>query len=140
MSYTTQQLIEDEIGGHVRLVEALDDDGSGDDTVVAAVCARLITRASAAVDAFLAGRYITPLSPVPALAGEAALVFTCEILFNRRRQGNDEKNPYAARANDLRERLKNIADRKESLDAKEKPAFLPGAIISTPSALQGSSL
>jgi len=138
--YTTQQLIEDEIGGHARLVEALDDDGGGDDTAVAAACARVITRASAAVDAFLAGRYPVPLSPVPALASEAALVFSCELLFNRRRQAADEKNPYTARAHDFRERLKHIADRKESLDAREKPAFLPGAAITTPSALSGSSL
>lgn len=136
--YTTQQLLEDEIGGSARLIEALDDDNDGklDDGVVD----RLLQRASDAVDAFLAGRYVVPLSPVPKLASEAALVFACEILFNRRRQGADEKNPYTGRANDFRQQLKRIADREQSLDARERPAFAPGAIIATPSATQGSSL
>jgi len=138
MPYTTQQLLEDEIGGGARLIEALDDDNDGaiDDGVVA----RLLTRASDAVDAFLAGRYVVPLDPVPPLAAEAALIFACEILFNRRRQGNDEKNPYTSRANDLRSQLKEISDHKKSLDAAKVAAFTPGAVITTPSALEGSSL
>ena len=138
MSYITQQNLEDEIGGHAKLVEALDDTGSG--SLPPGSVDRLTQRASLAVDAFLQGRYITPLSPVPALAAEAALIFACEILFNRRRQALDEKNPYSSRANDFRDRLKRISDREESLDAAERPAFTPGAIISEPSALTGSSL
>jgi phage gp36-like protein len=136
--YITQQLIEDELGGHARLLEALDDDNDGviDDGIVDRLC----QRASDAVDAFLSGRYAVPLSPVPKLAVEAALLFACETIYNRRRQGVDEKNPYTARANELRDRLKRISDRQESLDARERPAFAPGALISTPSVTQGSSL
>ena len=136
--YTTQQLLQDEIGGLGKLTEALDDDGSG--TLDPALVARILQRASDAVDSFLSGRYIVPLSPVPKLAAEAALIFACEILFNRRRQGADEKNPYTTRANNFREELKEISDRKKSLDATERPAFFPGAIIATPSRTQGSSL
>ncbi len=138
MAYTTQQLLEDEIGGNAKIIEALDDDNDGkiDDGVVD----RLLQRASDAVDAFLSGRYVVPLSPIPKLAGEAALIFACEILFNRRRQGVDEKNPYTSRANLFREELKEISDRKKSLDAQERPAFAPGAITATPSKTQGSSL
>ena len=138
--YLVPQQIMDEIGGQARLNEALDDENSGDATVIAATLTRVMQRGCDAVDAFLAGRYVVPLSPVPALAIEAALIFTCEIIYNRRRQSTDERNPYTARANDLRDRLKRIADRKESLDAKDRPAFTPGAVISTASATQGSSL
>lgn len=136
--YIAQQSLEDELGGNARLVEALDDDNDGkiDDGLVARIC----QRASDAVDSFLSGRYAVPLSPVPKLAVEAALIFACEQIYNRRRQGVDEKNPYTPRADDLRDRLKRISDREESLDAKELPAFLPGAIIATPSKTIGSSL
>ena len=136
--YATQQLLQDEIGGVDKLTEALDDDGSG--TLDTDLVNRILQRASDAVDSFLSGRYVVPLSPVPKLAGEAALIFACEILFNRRRQGADEKNPYTSRANGFRDELKEIADRKKSLDATERPAFTPGAIIGTPSKTQSSSL
>lgn len=136
--YTTQQLLADEIGGLNKLTEALDDTGTG--SLDAALVTRITQRASDAVDAFLSGRYVVPLSPVPKLAIEAATVFACEIIYNRRRQGLDEKNPYTGRANALREELKEIADRKKSLDAAERPAFAPGAIVFTPSQMNGSSL
>jgi hypothetical protein len=92
------------------------------------------------VDAFLQGRYVTPLTPVAAIAVEAALVFTIEKIYNRRKQGPNEKNPYEARANEFRERLKRIADRKESLNAQELAAFVPGAVIHRESKLNGSTL
>ncbi|MDE2106827.1 MAG: DUF1320 family protein [Patescibacteria group bacterium] len=136
--YLTQQLLEDELGGHNRLVEALDDNGDGQ--IDAGLVSRICQRASDAVDSFLSGRYVVPLSPVPKLAVEAALIFACEQIYNRRRQGVDEKNPYTARANDLRDRLKRISDREESLDAQEVPAFKPGAVIQRPSAINGSTL
>jgi len=136
--YITVQNLEDELGGAARLTEALDDAGSGhlDQALVNRIC----QRASDAVDSVLSGRYVVPLAPIPKLAVEAAIVFACEIIYNRRRQGVDEKNPYTSRANALREELKGIADRKKSLDAQERPAFLPGAVVSRPSAVNGSSL
>jgi phage gp36-like protein len=138
MAYVTQQLLEDELGGHLRLVEALDDDGDGkiDDGLISRIC----QRASDAVDSFLSGRYIVPLSPVPKLAVEASTIFACEIIYNRRRQATDEKNPYTSRANTFREELKDIADRKKSLDAQERPAFTPGVVIGRESKINGSSL
>lgn len=138
MSYLTQQTVEDELGGEARLREALDDDGDGQ--VEEGLMDRLLNSASLAVDGFLQGRYITPLSPVPALAIEATLIFTLEKIYERRRQGPEEKNPYRERANEMRDRLKRIADREESLDARERPAFTPGAVISTPSKMNGSTL
>jgi len=138
MPYVTQQLLQDELGGLAKLTEALDDDNTGQ--LDSDLVNRILQRAGDAVDSFLSGRYVVPLSPVPKLAVEASLIFACEIIFNRRRQGLDEKNPYTGRANSFREELKDIADRKKSLDAQERPAFTPGAIIGTPSKTQGSSL
>jgi phage gp36-like protein len=136
--YSSQQLLADALGGDAKLIEALDDIGSG--TLDTELVARILTRASNAVDAYLAGRYTVPLDPVPAIAAEAATIFACEIIYDRRRQGLDEKNPYQSRANDFRTELKEIADGKKSLDAVKPPAFTPGAVISECSHLQGSSL
>ncbi len=138
MSYTTPQMIADEIGGWPRLNDALDDDGDGQ--VENGLLDRLIASAGNAVDGFLQGRYVTPLDPVPALATEAALVFTMEKIYNRRKQGPNEKNPYEERADEMRKRLKKISDREESLSATEREAFLPGAVIARESRLNGSTL
>ena len=138
MSYVISQLIADEIGGWPRLNDALDDDGDGQ--VEVGLLDRLMAAASGAVDSFLQGRYITPLNPAPAIAVEAALVFTVEKIYNRRKQGPNEKNPYEERATEMRQRLKKISDREESLDAQERAAFRPGAIIERESRLNGSAL
>ena len=92
------------------------------------------------MDGFLQGRYVTPLNPVPAIVVETTLIFAIEKIYNRRKQGPDERNPYEPRANEFRERLKRIADRKESLDAQELAAFVPGAVIHRESKLNGSTL
>jgi len=136
--YTTQQLIQDELGGLNKLTEALDDTGSGllDPNLIT----RILQRASDTVDSFLSGRYLVPLSPVPKLAVEASTIFACEIIFNRRRQALEQVNPYSARAKEFVAMLKAISDRKQSLDATERPAFQPGAVIHRPSAMEGSSL
>lgn len=136
MSYTTPLQISDEIGGWPRLNDALDDDGDGQ--VEEGLLDRLLSAASGAVDGFLQGRYVTPLNPVPAIAVEATLVFTIEKIYNRRKQGPNERNPYEERATEMRKRLKKISDREESLDAQERPAFRPGAIIEKESRLNGS--
>jgi hypothetical protein len=137
-TYLTSQTVADEIGGWARLNDALDDDGDGQ--VEAGLLDRLVASASSAVDGFLQGRYVTPLNPVPAIAAEASLVFTMEKIYNRRKQGPNEKNPYEPRADAFREQLKRIADRKESLDAEELAAFVPGAVIQKESRLNGSTL
>ena len=138
MSYITPEIVADEIGGWPRLNNALDDNGDGQ--VDPGLLDRLIASASGAVDGFLQGRYVTPLNPVPAIAVEATLVFTIEKIYNRRKQGPNERNPYEPRADEFRARLKRIADRKESLDAQERAAFVPGAIIERESKLNGSTL
>ena len=136
MAYISQQQIIDEFT-LPRLTDALDDDQDGklDDGLLD----RIIAAASLAVDGFLAGRYLTPLTPVPKLAQEATLIFVCEKIYERRRQGPDETNPFSKRANDFRQELKDIADRKKSLDATELPARTPGAVIAAPSRLNTST-
>src|ERR1700677_2174142 len=115
-AYITGEMVADEIGGWARLNDALDDDGDGQ--VDPGLLERLISAASGSVDGFLQGRYVTPLNPVPAIAVEATLVFTIEKIYNRRKQGPNEKNPYEERATEMRKRLKKISDREESLDAR----------------------
>jgi phage gp36-like protein len=136
--YITGETVADEIGGWARLNDALDDDGDGQ--VEAGLLDRLMASASGAADGFLQGRYVTPFNPVPAIVGEAALVFTIEKIYNRRKQGPNEKNPYEERAAEMRRRLKRIADREESLDAEQREAFRPGAAILNESKLNGSTL
>jgi len=135
--YLSPQQVEDEFS-EPRLRAALDDDGDGnaDDGLLA----RLIASAGEAVDGFLAGRFVVPFEPVPKLVTEATLIFVCEKIYERRRSGPDEKNPYAERATEFRRRLKAIADGEQSLDAKQLPAFTPGAVIQTASALNASTL
>ncbi len=138
MSYITQQTVQDEIGGLNRLIEVLDDNGTGQ--LDAALLQRLMDSSGQAVEAFLQGRYVIPFAPAPSLVAEANLVFCLEKIYNRRKQGVDEKNPYEPRATEMRQRLKRISDRKESLDAAELPAFTPGAVVQKCSSLNGSSL
>jgi phage gp36-like protein len=136
--YISQQQVEDEFTAP-RLRDALDDDGDGQ--ADEGLLDRIIAAAQLAVDGFLGGRYLTPFTgAVPPLVADATLVFVCEKIHDRRRQSPEEKNPYRERADAYRDRLKRIADRQESLDAAERPAFTPGAVLSTPSALNGSSL
>ena len=126
-AYITEQQVEDEFS-EPRLRAALDDDGDG--LTDAGLLDRALYRGRfLAVDGFLEGRYIVPLSPVPALAQEATLIFTCEKIYERRRQGPDEKNPYRDRADELRKVLKAVGDGTQSIDAALKPAFTPGAAI-----------
>lgn len=136
--YITGESVADEIGGWPRLNNALDDDGDGQ--VEKGLLDRLIVSASNQVDGFLQGRYVTPIASAPAIVIEASLVFSIEKIYNRRKQSTEEKNPYEERATEMRKRLKRIADREESLDAQEVEAFEPGAVITSPSSLQGSSL
>ncbi|HEY1788666.1 MAG TPA: phage protein Gp36 family protein [Verrucomicrobiae bacterium] len=136
--YVTPETIADEIGGWARLNDALDDDGDGQ--VETGLLDRLIASASGAVDGFLQGRYVTPFNPAPAIVAEATLIFAIEKIYNRRKQGPNEKNPYEERATEMRRRLKRIADREESLNAEEREAFRPGAIIFQESRLNGSTL
>lgn len=137
MAYISQQQVIDEFT-LPKLNDALDDDQDGqpDDGLLD----RIITAGQLAVDGFLAGRYVTPMDPVPKLAQEATLIFVCEKIYERRRQGPDEKNPYTSRADAFRKELKAIGDGEKSLDAELLPTNTPGAAILKDSAINTSTL
>lgn len=124
MSYTTQSEIETKIPAP-HLVDALDDDrdGSPDEGVLAAI----IESASNAVDAYLAGLFTVPFDPVPAPCREAAFVFACETIYDRRQIL--EKNPFKDRAEFWRKRLEAIGKGEIPLDAATEKEFTPGAAI-----------
>ena len=136
MAYISQQQVIDEFT-LPRLTDALDDDGDGvmDDGLLD----RIIAAGQIAVDGFLEGRYIVPLTTVPRLAQEANLIFVCEKIYERRRQGPDEKNPFTSRANAFRDELKAVSDGNKSIDAQLRPAFVPGAVIARDSRINNST-
>lgn len=142
-SYITGDQVAQEFGGWPKLNNALDDDGDGQ--ADPNLLDNLIITASNQVDGYLQGRYVTPIAGIngagpPAIVIEATLIFVVETLYNRRKQGPDEKNPYEGRANSLRDRLKDIQDRKANLNAQGVEANVPGAVFAEESKLRGSSL
>lgn len=75
------------------------------------------TRASEAVDALLAARYVVPLdeaSDAITVAKEAARIFALETLYKRRGYFGDV-NPWTELAKDWRKRLSDIAAKKTEL-------------------------
>jgi phage gp36-like protein len=118
--YTTQTSIEAEIPAP-KLNDALDDDRDGQ--ADPGILTQIITNASREIDGLLAGRYATPFDdPAPATVQQAAFIFTCEAIYNRREVTN-EKNPYTKRATDIRDILKKIASGEMPLDTTLTPAI-----------------
>lgn len=127
MIYLEQAQVETAIPA-LHLNDALDDDrdGTADDGVLD----NIIASCSQAVDAFLSGLFTVPFETPPAAVREAAFVFTCERIYDRRQIV--EKNPWKARADYWRERLEKIGDGKLPLDAGTEKQFTPGAAITEP--------
>jgi len=74
------------------------------------------------VDAYLASSYVTPFTdPIPAKVSEAAFLFACERIYDRREL--IDKNPYRARADEMRAILKLIAQGEIQLDASRTTAI-----------------
>lgn len=129
MSYLTQADLATLIPPEF-IVEALDDDGDGgaDPGLWDAVA----TEVSEAVDGYLAQRYSLPLPlPLPPLVSQAAKIFACELLHQRRGLFGD-KNPFHRRADDLREKLQAISSGESPLSAAATPAAPSISIISEP--------
>ncbi len=124
MPYTTRELISTKLPDQF-LVEALDDDGDGEEE--AGLLDDIISVADTEIDGYLQGRYRLPLSPVPALLATCSLVLVLETLYFRR--GFDaEKNPWRNRASELRARLRRIAAGEEALVVGSEKAT-PSAIV-----------
>ena len=124
MAYTTQSEIETKIPA-THLVDALDDDGDG--TADSGVLTSVIESAGNAVDAYLAGLFTVPFVTVPAPCREAAFVFACETIYDRRQIF--DKNPFRDRADFWRKRLEAIGKGEIPLDASQEKAYAPGAAI-----------
>ncbi len=134
MSYVTQAQIETEIPP-LHLNDALDDDGDG--SADSGLLDNLISKAEQAVDAFLGGIFTVPFATPPAAVKEAAFVFTCEAIYNRRQIL--DKNPYKERADYWRDRLEKIGNGELPLDAATEKLVAPGAIITEDAAIDGST-
>lgn len=90
------------------VIEALDDDRDGelDEDVWEAVA----DGASREVDGFLAMKYSVPFTgDLPAVVVTASLYFVMETLYDRR-SFTGEKNPYMARAEAERKKLRDIGN------------------------------
>lgn len=140
MGYVTQTQIESVIPGPY-LVDALDDNRDGAADV--GKLDEVIAKASQAVDGYLAGLYTTPFVatddvPIPSKVLEAAFVFTCELIYQRRGTPEDQ-NPFAKQANAWRTDLKAIGKGEAPLDAAIVRAFTPGAVVTAPMATEEST-
>lgn len=120
--------------GH--LIEALDDnsDGSADPDAVEAV----LSEASRAVDGILGERFTVPFAnPIPAAVHSATVAIGSELLYQRRGlHGKD--NPFTARADEERARLKEIAAGTRALapdQARSKPSV---SVITAPAKTHSS--
>jgi hypothetical protein len=89
------------------------------------------------VDAYLSGLYTVPFAdPAPAPCREAAFVFACERVYDRRQIL--EKNPFKDRADFWRKRLEAIGKGEIPLDANQGKSFTPGAKVTENVAIDGS--
>lgn len=124
MAYVAQTRIESAIPPQI-LVAALDDDRDG--AADPGRLADIIAAAGTAVDSLLGSLYPTPFSaPYPAAAKEAAFIFACELVYQRR---EISPNPFTDRADFWRQRLEKVGAGKLPLDANQPRAFSPGAAI-----------
>lgn len=113
------------------VVEALDDNGDGqvDEDSWAAVQKAAVQE----VDGILGQRYKTPFKhPFPSIVTHAARIFAAEQLYARRGMAGD-KNPWTARADEERKKLRLIAEGKAPLGPGFDRAKPSVSVISEPS-------
>lgn len=134
MSYVTQAQIETELPP-LHLNDALDDDADG--VADSGLLDAIISRAEQAVDAFLGGIFVVPFTTPPAVVKEAAFVFACEAIYNRRQIL--EKNPYKERADYWRTRLEKIGNGELPLDAATPKEVAPGVAITEDAAVDDTT-
>lgn len=135
MPYTTRQQIEAKLPPRF-LLEALDDDGDGEEDEN--LFDTLNEMASARVDGYLGQRYSVPFTaPVPGVVTEAALAFLMETLYERRGMIG-QANPYAQEAQAMRSRLEKIGTGAQPLRPDLKQSNPSVTVISEPSRTQSA--
>lgn len=113
--------------------QALDDDADGE----AEMWPTVRDAAADAVDAYLEGRYPTPISgEVPNLVKRSAVLFCAEACFIRREQG--ERFTHKAELASRRKSLEQIRDGKTQLTPGRTSAKPRGSVIQAPSRVYGS--
>ena len=88
------------------LLEALDDNADG--TADTGLLDAIITSACEKIDGQLSANYAVPFVAVPPLVKHAAVIFVLEMLYERR-GWVDPKNPWSAKARELRTQIKEVA-------------------------------
>ena len=137
MSYTSRAAIEAIIPSEF-IAEALDDDNDGAED--AGLFDKVLTQAELSVDAYLQGRYTTPISaPIPAVVSEASRTFFCEMLHDRRGH-HGESNPFTEKADGLRMLLGKIGSGMLQLTAESQAAKPPVSVITQPSRVNSGNL
>ncbi len=120
-----------------HLLEALDDDNDGAED--AGIFDLIADQAAEQIDGPLSGRFSVPFSsPFPAMVSLAARVFSAEIIY-KRRGVEDEKNPWAKQARDLRETLAAIGANKAPAPTDFPTVAKLGAVIIAEPARTSSS-
>lgn len=124
-----------------QVTSMCDDWGIGDfnDPRIQTLLSNIISRESSKIDGRISNIYNVPISPTPPALRDACTVFTCEALY-RRRLTPDERNPFKAEADDLRERFKLIGKGELELDLNVPRNFTQGAVVSAPIAVNVSTL
>lgn len=135
MAYITMADLTGKIPGPF-LIEALDDDQDG--AADPAVLSQVIADAEGSVDAILGTRFTVPfLNPLPAPVVNAAKVFACELIYQRRGKTPDQ-NPFTAAADQLRDPEKGTLTLMARGELPLTPALNraqpSGTVISAPAA------
>lgn len=126
MAYVTETQIKTAIPAQ-HLTDALDDDRDG--SADSGKLTEIIAQGSQQVDSLLESRYAVPFAdPAPKKVAEAAFVFVCELLYQRRGLF-DKDNPWFTRAEQWRKSLEKIGSGDGQIASDEEQAYTPGAAV-----------
>lgn len=129
MAYVTREQVNTKVPSQV-LNDALDDDGDGSEDP--GLFEKIVSAASTAVDGYLQGLFLVPFpDPAPSKVQQAAFVFVCETIYQRRNVP-EEKNPFTAEATWWRNHLQKVGNRELPFDAGTPKIFTPGAAVTDP--------
>lgn len=136
MIYTSQSLINGYISAQ-NLINLTDDNGTG--SLDFSVLNAAMTTASNVVDGMLSATYQVPFTGTfPTLVVQAATIFTCEALFDRRLVPG-ENNIFRSRADGFRKQLEQIAQNRGGLDSGTLAVVAAGYVEWTPSLVNSST-